>query len=123
MKETMAREILTTEISNIAEKERATRVIIRGRGHHQTTLPLGDNVSVPNYRGKRLVSNYACSVRRGPAGRQHSTDKTSTTRTTSLYDMWKDEHTCGCRTPGLELHRRAHGAVDVSGHYSISLRD
>jgi hypothetical protein len=43
MKDTMTRAVLATKISNIAEKERATQVIIRGRGHHQTPLPLGDN--------------------------------------------------------------------------------
>src|SRR6267154_1001876 len=70
----MTRAILATEISN---RVRATRMDICGRGHHQATIPLGDNgVSVSDCHSKRLISN---SFPRGWARRQHSTDWVATT--------------------------------------------
>ena len=46
MIEAMTRVILATKISNIGENVPATQVNMCGTGHHQTALPLGDNVSV-----------------------------------------------------------------------------
>ncbi|KAN0119125.1 hypothetical protein V8E52_004572 [Russula decolorans] len=84
--------LLATKISNIAEKERATQVIIRGRGHHQTPLPLGDN-------------------------------RVGTEATLDSQDLHNPKDFAAQYVegiPALVLHRRAPGAVAVSGVYNTT---